>query len=163
MKNLINKGPAHCWSETMHKDYWNKMRQRTSGIAGRGGGNDIALKNAVEKRGPAEVKLSDAASVATNFLKGTGGAIASMLSTSKAQAGQNVRSQDQFDKENPINKGVVHDGGELPKRLPEVKGASKKKKTSCWKGYSNIVNGKPTFKKKGKRMVPDCKPTGKKK
>tara|TARA_R100000541_G_scaffold16212_1_gene25797 strand:- start:15 stop:290 length:276 start_codon:yes stop_codon:yes gene_type:complete len=91
MKNLINKGPAHCWSETMHQDYWNKMRQRTSGIAGRGGGNDIALKDAKEKRGPA------------------------------------------------------------------------KKKTSCWTGYSNIVKGKPTFKKKGKRMVPDCKPIGKKK
>ena len=38
-----------------------------------------------------------------------------------------------------------------------------KKKTSCWTGYSNIVKGKPTFKKKGKRMVPDCKPIGKKK
>ena len=38
-----------------------------------------------------------------------------------------------------------------------------KKKTSCWKGYSNIVNGKKTFKKKGKRMVPDCKPINKKK
>jgi|TARA_R110000823_G_scaffold87347_1_gene194932 hypothetical protein len=38
-----------------------------------------------------------------------------------------------------------------------------RKKTTCWKGYSNIVNGKPTFKKKGKRMVPDCKPTKKKK
>ena len=38
-----------------------------------------------------------------------------------------------------------------------------KKKTTCWKGYSNIVNGKPTFKKKGKRMVPDCKPTKSKK
>ena len=33
-----------------------------------------------------------------------------------------------------------------------------KKKTTCWKGYSNIVKGKPTFKKKGKKMVPDCKP-----
>ncbi len=43
-----------------------------------------------------------------------------------------------------------------------IKGAAKKK-TTCWKGYSNIVNGKPTFKKKGKRMVPDCKPTKKKK
>ena len=43
-----------------------------------------------------------------------------------------------------------------------IKGAAKKK-TTCWKGYSNIVNGKPTFKKKGKRMVPDCKPIKKKK
>ena len=93
MKNLINKGPAHCWSETMHKDYWNKMRQRTSGVAGRGGGNDIALKNAVEKRGPAKVTSKDALNVATNFLKGTGGIVASMLSTTKAQAGQNVRSK----------------------------------------------------------------------
>tara|TARA_R110001606_G_C15010167_1_gene608364 strand:+ start:81 stop:569 length:489 start_codon:yes stop_codon:yes gene_type:complete len=162
MKNLINKGPAHCWSETMHKDYWNKMRQRTSGVAGRGGGNDIALKNAVEKRGPAKVTSKDALNVATNFLKGTGGMVASMLSTTKAEAGQNVRSQAQFNETHPTNKEIVHDGGELPKRLPTTKGAGKKK-TSCWKGYSNIVNGKPTFKKKGKRMVPDCKPTGKKK
>lgn len=47
-----------------------------------------------------------------------------------------------------------------------MRGAAKKKtkkKTTCWKGYSNIVNGKPTFKKKGKRMVPDCKPTKSKK
>ena len=33
-----------------------------------------------------------------------------------------------------------------------------KKKTSCWTGYSNIVDGKPTYKKKGNRTVPDCKP-----
>ena len=33
-----------------------------------------------------------------------------------------------------------------------------KKKTSCWTGYSNIVDGKPTYKKKGDRTVPDCKP-----
>lgn len=44
----------------------------------------------------------------------------------------------------------------------KMRGAAKKK-TTCWKGYSNIVNGKPTFKKKGKRMVPDCKPTKSKK
>jgi len=36
--------------------------------------------------------------------------------------------------------------------------AKKKKKTSCWSGFSNIVNGKPKFKKKGNKMVPDCKP-----
>lgn len=33
-----------------------------------------------------------------------------------------------------------------------------KKKTSCWTGYSNIVDGKPTYKKKGNKTVPDCKP-----
>ena len=33
-----------------------------------------------------------------------------------------------------------------------------KKKTSCWKNYSNIVKGKKTYKKKGGKMVPDCKP-----
>ena len=39
----------------------------------------------------------------------------------------------------------------------------KKKKTPCWTGYTHIVNGKPTFKKKGDRRVPDCKPIKKKK
>ncbi len=43
-----------------------------------------------------------------------------------------------------------------------IEGPSKKK-TTCWKGYSNIVDGKPVFKKKGKKMVPDCKPTKRKK
>ena len=40
----------------------------------------------------------------------------------------------------------------------QYKSPFNKKKTSCWKGYSNIVDGKPTFKKKGGKMVPDCKP-----
>jgi hypothetical protein len=40
----------------------------------------------------------------------------------------------------------------------------KKKETPCWTGYTHIVNGKPTFKKKGGKRVPDCKPVkGKKK
>tara|TARA_R110000787_G_scaffold169722_1_gene282413 strand:- start:537 stop:752 length:216 start_codon:yes stop_codon:yes gene_type:complete len=45
---------------------------------------------------------------------------------------------------------------EIKSHIDEMGAA--KKKTSCWKGYSNIVNGKPKFKKKGKKMVPDCKP-----
>jgi hypothetical protein len=40
----------------------------------------------------------------------------------------------------------------------QYKSPFNKKKTSCWKDYSNIVDGKPTFKKKGGEMVPDCKP-----
>ena len=32
------------------------------------------------------------------------------------------------------------------------------KKTPCWKTHTNIVDGKQTFKKKGGKMVPDCKP-----
>ena len=45
-----------------------------------------------------------------------------------------------------------------------IKSTALKKKTSCWTGYTNIVDGKPQFKKKGKRTVPDCKPIkGKKK
>ena len=34
----------------------------------------------------------------------------------------------------------------------------KKKSTPCWDTHTNIVNGKQTFKKKGGKMVPDCKP-----
>tara|TARA_R110000868_G_C10371149_1_gene718378 strand:+ start:36 stop:485 length:450 start_codon:yes stop_codon:yes gene_type:complete len=114
-------------------------------------------------KGPGKTTMGDVAGYATNFLKGAGGVAASLLSTTSAEAGQNIRSQAQFDKENPTNKGVVHDGGTLPNSKPKEEMGAAKKKTSCWKGYSNIVNGKPTFKKKGKRMVPDCKPTGKKK
>jgi len=33
-----------------------------------------------------------------------------------------------------------------------------KKETPCWDTHTNIVNGKQTFKKKGGKMVPDCKP-----
>jgi|TARA_R110000824_G_scaffold115478_1_gene266590 hypothetical protein len=36
--------------------------------------------------------------------------------------------------------------------------AMKKKSTPCWDTHTNIVNGKQTFKKKGGKMVPDCKP-----
>jgi hypothetical protein len=35
----------------------------------------------------------------------------------------------------------------------------KKKDTPCWKNYSHLdENGKPLFKKKGNKMVPDCRP-----
>ena len=33
-----------------------------------------------------------------------------------------------------------------------------KKETPCWDTHTNIVNGEQTFKKKGGKMVPDCKP-----
>jgi hypothetical protein len=49
------------------------------------------------------------------------------------------------------------------KMIDRIIGGSTKKKTTCWKGCSNIVHGKPQFKKKGGKMVPDCKPTKKKK
>tara|TARA_R100000544_G_C2181147_1_gene36937 strand:- start:5 stop:337 length:333 start_codon:yes stop_codon:yes gene_type:complete len=63
---------------------------------------------------PAKQTASDALSMASNFLKGAGGVAASMLSTTSAQAGQKIKSQAEFDKKNPANKGVVHDGGSLP-------------------------------------------------
>lgn len=33
-----------------------------------------------------------------------------------------------------------------------------KKETPCWDTHTNIVNGKQTFKMKGGKRVPDCKP-----
>jgi len=68
---------------------------------------------------PAKQTASDAISMAGNFLKGAGGVAASILSTTSAEAGQKVRSQAQFDKENPANKNIVHDGGKLPNKNKE--------------------------------------------
>ena len=70
---------------------------------------------------PAKQTIADVASVAGNFLKGAGGVAASMLSTTSAEAGQNVRSQADFNKKYPANKGVENDGGELPNRKPTTK------------------------------------------
>ena len=44
-----------------------------------------------------------------------------------------------------------------------AKKRTKKKTTPCWETHTNIVNGKQTFKKKGGKKVPDCKPIKKKK
>ena len=70
---------------------------------------------------PAKQTISDAVSVAGNLLKGVKGVAASMLSTTSAEAGQNIRSQADFKKKYPANEGVVNDGGELPNRKPTTK------------------------------------------
>jgi len=44
----------------------------------------------------------------------------------------------------------------LKKEMEDL--ASPLSKTPCWDTHTNIVNGKQTFKKKGNKMVPDCKP-----
>jgi hypothetical protein len=41
---------GHCWSGVMHTQPWNKMRERTAAVAGRGKGNDASLAEAEKKR-----------------------------------------------------------------------------------------------------------------
>tara|TARA_B100000768_G_C11190244_1_gene336996 strand:- start:255 stop:680 length:426 start_codon:yes stop_codon:yes gene_type:complete len=40
----------HCFSKLMHTQPWNKMRERTAAVAGRGTGNDSSLAEAESKR-----------------------------------------------------------------------------------------------------------------
>ncbi len=42
----------HCAATVMHSKPWNKMRNRTAAVAGRGDGNKVGLKHAEEKRSP---------------------------------------------------------------------------------------------------------------
>ena len=41
-----------CWATVMHSKPWNKMRNRTAAVSGRGKGNDPSLAAAEEKRSP---------------------------------------------------------------------------------------------------------------
>jgi len=41
---------GHCWSNVMHLQPWNKMRNRTAAAAGRGTGNKPSLKAAEKRR-----------------------------------------------------------------------------------------------------------------
>ena len=42
----------HCWATVMHSKPWNKMRNRTAAVSGKGKGNDPSLAGAEEKRSP---------------------------------------------------------------------------------------------------------------
>ena len=42
----------HCAATVMHSKPWNKMRNRTAAVAGRGDGNKVGLAHAEEKRSP---------------------------------------------------------------------------------------------------------------
>ena len=42
----------HCNATIMHSESWNKMRNRTAAVSGRGKGNDPSLAAAEEKRSP---------------------------------------------------------------------------------------------------------------
>ena len=72
-------------------------------------------RSTLKPKGPAQITARDVISAGSSFLKGVGGVAASMLNTTSAQAGQIIKSQADFDKKYPANKGIVHDGGELPK------------------------------------------------
>ena len=55
--------------------------------------------------------------------------------------------------------GIQKEDFEQFSSMKKPKAAFYKKDTPCWKGYSHKdENGKPRFKKKGGRMVPDCRP-----
>jgi len=99
----------HCNAPVLHNPETNKMRSNITSTSGRGTGNEVALKQATNKR------------------KGT------LMKKEKSTCGSPMTM-------------VMRNG-------------PKKKKTSCWEGYSNIVDGKKTFKKgKDGKQVPDCKP-----
>ena len=40
----------HCFSKLMHTKPWNKMRERTAAVAGRGSGNKVGLAHAEKIR-----------------------------------------------------------------------------------------------------------------
>ena len=40
----------HCWATVMHSKPWNKMRNRTAAISGRGDGNKVGLAHAEKMR-----------------------------------------------------------------------------------------------------------------
>ena len=42
----------HCAATVMHSKPWNKMRNRTAAVSGRGDGNKVGLAHAEEKRSP---------------------------------------------------------------------------------------------------------------
>ena len=42
----------HCNATVMYSKPWNKMRNRTAAVSGRGDGNKVGLANAEEKRSP---------------------------------------------------------------------------------------------------------------
>ena len=44
------------------------------------------------------------------------------------------------------------------KEMEDFKPSPLNKSTPCWDTHTNIVNGKQIFKKKGDKMVPDCRP-----
>ena len=72
-------------------------------------------RSTLKPKGPAQITARDVISAGSSFLKGVGGVAATLLNTTSAQAGQIIKSQADFDKKYPANKGIVHDGGELPK------------------------------------------------
>ena len=40
----------HCWATVMHSKPWNKMRNRTAAVSGRGDGNKVGLAHAEKMR-----------------------------------------------------------------------------------------------------------------
>ena len=49
----------HCFSKLMHTKPWNKMRERTAAVAGRGSGNKVGLAHAEKIRNtPLEKKVA---------------------------------------------------------------------------------------------------------
>ena len=52
MANKQKPPMMHCAATVMHSKPWNKMRNRTAAVSGRGDGNKVGLTHAEEKRSP---------------------------------------------------------------------------------------------------------------
>ena len=99
----------HCWATVMHSKPWNKMRNRTAAVSGRGKGNDPSLAAAEEKRSP------------LNKQKG-GGTTKTCLPASK------IRSMSKEERQKLVNskKSAGAEGKYKRSSKTNVKGARKK-------------------------------------
>ena len=60
----------HCFSKLMHTKPWNKMRERTAAVAGRGSGNKVGLAHAEKIRNtPLEKNAGPDLSLTTEEIK----------------------------------------------------------------------------------------------
>ena len=124
----------HCAATIMHSKPWNKMRNRTAAVSGRGDGNKVGLANAEKMRSPLNKK---------DTLKDVVGQLKKASKMHLGQAKVVQKHIDDMKKESPLNK--QKGGGTTKTCLPASKIRSMSKEER-----QKLVNSKKAAGAKGK-------------
>ena len=132
----------HCFSKLMHTKPWNKMRERTAAVAGRGSGNKIGLAHAEKIRSTPLDKKETLKDVPSQLKK------ASKMHLAQAKiVEKHIKDMGNSPIKKEVKKVKAKGGGTKKVCLPKAKIASMSKEER-----QKVINAKRSAAAKGKRV-----------
>jgi len=139
-KQKIDTPLMHCFSKLMHTQPWNKMRERTAAVAGRGSGNKVGFAHAEKIRNTPLNKKETLEDVPAQLYK------ASKMHEAQAKiVEEHIKDMGDSPIKKEVKKVKAKGGGTKKVCLPKAKIASMSKQER-----QKVINAKRSAAAKGK-------------